>query len=151
MSRLTSLIAGLVPVAAIAVGLDFVGPMRIPPAAAQQACHEGPRLYETDHNAYVRQSRRVFAAWGVPYADRSNYELDHRIPRCLGGSDADDNLWPQPLAEAKLKDRLERKACRIVCRDNTMSVDEAVRLFDDWRASYRLMFGVQPMEKDSKT
>ncbi len=141
MSRLPSFLAGFVAVPVIGVGLAYVEPMAVPPAAAQQACHEGPRLYETDHAAYVRQARRVFAAWGVAFDDRSNYELDHRVPRCLGGSDADSNLWPQPLSEALVKDRLERKVCLVVCRDGALSLDAAVRLFDDWRIGYDRIFG----------
>jgi len=144
MSRLASLCAGLIALPAIGAGLAYVEPMSFPPAAAQQACHEGPRLYETDHAAYVRQSRRVFAAWGVPYGDRHNYELDHRVPRCLGGSDADDNLWPQPIGEALTKDRLETEACRRVCQAQTMRLDDAVRLFDDWSLGYQRIFGMPP-------
>ncbi len=144
MSRLVSLCAGLIALPVIGVGLAYVEPMAVPTAAAQRACHEGRRLYQTDHAAYVRQARRVFAAWGVPFADRSNYELDHRVPRCLGGSDADSNVWPEPLAEALIKDRLERKVCRIACRDGALSVDDAVRLFDDWRIGYKQVFGESP-------
>jgi hypothetical protein len=112
------------------------------------ACHEGPRLYEVDRAAYERQARRVFAAADIPFSDRAGYELDHRIPRCLGGQDTDDNLVPQPLAEADVKDELEREVCRRVCgRRPTMAVEAAWRLGDswrNWRAGYRQVFGREP-------
>jgi hypothetical protein len=144
MIRLTSFLAGLVALPVIGAGLAYVEPMVFPTAASAQPCHEGPRLYVTDHAAYERQARRVFATWGVPFADHRQYELDHRVPRCLGGSDTDDNLWPQPIAEARIKDTLEAEACRRVCQAHTMMIGDAMRLFDDWKAGYQQIFGRAP-------
>jgi hypothetical protein len=83
--------------------------LSISAAASAQPCHPGPRLHNTDHAAYEAQARRVFAAHGIPYAEHRNYALDHRVPRCLavGEYDGDDNLWPQPRAEALIKDDVE--------------------------------------------
>jgi hypothetical protein len=50
-----------------------------------------------------------------------DYEIDHLIPLCLGGSDDFSNLWPQPrrsiepICNAEAKDRLERRLCDMVC------------------------------------
>jgi hypothetical protein len=50
-----------------------------------------------------------------------DYEIDHLIPLCLGGSDDPSNLWPQPRRSveetwnAEAKDRLERLMCNMVC------------------------------------
>jgi hypothetical protein len=65
--------------------------------------------------------------------DQRLYELDHRVPRCLavGDYDGDDNLWPQPRAEALIKGQLEREVCQRVCRVETMKLDDAVGLFAD--------------------
>jgi hypothetical protein len=52
-----------------------------------QPCHPGPRLFETDRDAYEAQARRVFAAHRIPYAEHRYYELDHRVPRCLAVRD----------------------------------------------------------------
>src|SRR5207245_2486484 len=42
-------------------------------------------------------------------------EFDHLIPLELGGANGVANIWPEPLAEARIKDRLENelhaKAC----------------------------------------
>lgn len=100
-------------------------------AAIAQPCHPGPRLFETDRDAYEAQARRVFAAHRIPYAEHRNYELDHRVPRCLaiGDYDGDDNLWPQPRAEALIKDDMEAEVCRLVCQSRTMPLAYAVELF----------------------
>jgi hypothetical protein len=42
-------------------------------------------------------------------------EIDHKVPRELGGADVVANLWPQPWAEARLKDVEENAYHRNVC------------------------------------
>jgi hypothetical protein len=107
--------------------------LSISAAANAQPCHPEPRLHDSDPVAYEAQARRVFAAHGIPYEDHRLYELDHRVPRCIavGDYDADSNLSPQPLAEAKIKDSLEREVCRRACDDHTLSLGDAIILFTD--------------------
>ncbi len=59
----------------------------------------------------------VFRAYGIPDTptDRYSYECDHLVPLALGGSNVVENLWPQPNAEAALKDRLEDEMQRRAC------------------------------------
>lgn len=40
------------------------------------------------------------------------YVVDHIVPLCAGGADASSNMQWQTVAEAKVKDRLERQQCR---------------------------------------
>jgi hypothetical protein len=40
--------------------------------------------------------RRLLAAYGIPAADASRYELDHLIELSSGGSSDVRNLWPEP-------------------------------------------------------
>lgn len=42
-------------------------------------------------------------------------QVDHLIPRSLGGADHLDNLWPVPWAQVRLKDRLALWLHREVC------------------------------------
>jgi hypothetical protein len=53
-------------------------------------------------------------------------ELDHLVPRELGGADAVGNLWLQPWAEARVKDRRENELHRAACAGTiTLTVAQA--------------------------
>ena len=89
---------------------------------------------------------RVFAAYSIPIADRYSYECDHDVPVALGGSTVAKNLWPQPMAEAVKKDRLEvemqRRACvafRTLRPADAAAVlaQEQHEIADDWPAAFR--------------
>jgi hypothetical protein len=82
------------------------------------ACAQG----HTTRPRTADAARRVLDLYGVPWSERGNYEIDHLVPRCLGGADAVLNLWPQPLEEAGRKDQKEREICRAVCDLGTMSI-----------------------------
>jgi hypothetical protein len=64
----------------------------------------------------VNMRRHVLAAYGVAWADRDQVELDHLIPRSIGGADDILNLWPQPWADAHRKDVREVALWRAVCK-----------------------------------
>ena len=55
-------------------------------------------------------------------------EYDHLISLELGGSNDATNLWPEPIAEAHIKDRLDSKTaaglCRSVCTQIAIDLDE---------------------------
>lgn len=99
-----------------------------------QACafdRSTPRL---SGEAYRETARYVFELYGIPYSEHSRYELDHLIPRCLGGADTVANLWPQPLLEAIIKDHLwEDTICKAVCHDGSMSIEDGQKFFRDLR------------------
>ena len=60
---------------------------------------------------------KILTRYGLPPGTHPDYEIDHLIPRCLGGSDDPSNLWPQPRRSieptwnAEAKDRLEHLVC----------------------------------------
>lgn len=89
----------------------------------------------------VAMRRAVFTAYGIPWAKRGDYEIDHFIPRSLGGADAVLNLWPQAWSGpygARKKDRLEIVLGERVCAGKmTLSfAQDAIRT--DWISAYRL-------------
>lgn len=43
--------------------------------------------------------------------DRSQFKIDHLIPLCAGGSNDDDNLWPQHQSVYNITDELEGLIC----------------------------------------
>ena len=84
----------------------------------------------------------VLIRYGLPPGQHPDYEIDHLIPLCLGGSDDFSNLWPQPRRSieptwnAEAKDRLERHMCDLVCR-RQLDLSTAQQAFAlDWIAAY---------------
>jgi hypothetical protein len=86
--------------------------------------------------------RTVFARQGIAWANRQAYEVDHLIPRSLGGADALENLWAQPGpgwvrgTAAYYKDRLEVRLERLVCAGRVNLDDARVAMVNDWRQAY---------------
>lgn len=65
-------------------------------------------------NAYLKRSAAARSAFmrqtGYPHG-RPGYIVDHIVPLACGGADAPSNMQWQTVAEAKAKDRVERKGC----------------------------------------
>jgi hypothetical protein len=58
---------------------------------------------------------QVFRTYGIPWSQHSAYELDHLIPLELGGSNAVDNLWPEPHPRSFVVDAEENRLHDDVC------------------------------------
>lgn len=67
----------------------------------------------------------------IPKSDWHLYEFDHLIPLCAGGANDVRNLWPQPLAEAHEKDKLEDEVCNGM-KGGTLTQREAVDKVHAW-------------------
>jgi hypothetical protein len=50
-------------------------------------------------NVTTERKDEIMTRYGLPVGDRYKYEIDHCIPLSMGGSNFDDNLWPQPRDE----------------------------------------------------
>jgi hypothetical protein len=88
----------------------------------------------------------ILRRYGLPPDTHPDYQIDHLIPLCLGGSDDPSNLWPQPRRSiedtwnAEAKDRLERLMCRMVC-DGQIDIAAAQQAFaTDWIAAYHAYY-----------
>ncbi len=86
----------------------------------------------------------VLARYKLPAGSHPDYEIDHLVPLCLGGSDDASNLWPEPRRNiepkwnAEAKDRLERTLCDLVC-DGLLDLGDAqTAIITDWIAAYHL-------------
>jgi hypothetical protein len=85
--------------------------------------------------------KQVFTNYGIPYSQHRSYELDHLVPRELGGADDVANLWPQKWTgpyNARQKDRLENALHRAVCAGELSLHDAQESIRRDWLSSYRL-------------
>lgn len=47
----------------------------------------------------------------LPQSNRSQYKIDHLIPLCAGGSNHEDNLWPQHKTVYERTDAIEAVGC----------------------------------------
>jgi len=62
----------------------------------------------------------------------SSVEYDHLISLELGGSNDPRNLWPEPIADAHVKDGLEAHLRAEVCAGRMDLVDVQTRIAADW-------------------
>ena len=78
---------------------------------------------------------------GLPLADASKYELDHRLSLSLGGHPRNlKNLQLQPWEGedgAKRKDRLEQRLQQLVCAGKVMLDKARQEMYFDWRGAFR--------------
>jgi hypothetical protein len=92
------------------------------------------------------EKQNAFDAYGVDRTGR-DFEVDHRIPLCLGGGDVPENRWPQEgwrHPSFHDKDRLETELCRQVC-DKGVSLRAAQQIFlGDWTVGYEQIYGEPP-------
>lgn len=109
------------------------GEVRLTSAAAVCSVKWG----RDERHVTQKMKLQVCAAYGIAAKDCNgkNYEIDHLISRELGGADTIANLWPQPIAQARLKDRLENALHRDVC--DASKVTGASRL--DLKAAQNLI------------
>jgi hypothetical protein len=79
----------------------------------------------------------VWAEYGIAQAQRHLYSVDHLVPLVLDGSNAAQNLWPQPTAGVRAKTRTGNALHALVCA-GSMTLGQAQRLIEqNWVAAYR--------------
>ena len=91
-------------------------------------------------NVTAVERRRVFGEYGVNFQNAADYEIDHFVPLCLGGSNGIRNLWPEyrgvrPGVEEK--DRLEAALCRRVCAGEEGLEEAQHEIEFDWVAAWQ--------------
>jgi hypothetical protein len=86
-------------------------------------------------NVSHQEKLQVAQAYGVPESEWGNYEFDHLIPLNAGGSSQPENLWPQPLAEAHEKDKVEQQTFDGL-NNGSLTQDQAVKMIWDWIAQH---------------
>jgi hypothetical protein len=80
------------------------------------------------------EKARVAERYGIPREDWHLYEFDHFVSLNAGGSNADENLWPQPIDDAKEKDIVEDEVYNGL-RRGTLTQAEGVEKIRSWRPS----------------
>jgi hypothetical protein len=69
----------------------------------------------TVRNVSTQTKHAIYVAYGIPNSAQRNYVIDHLIPLEVGGANTVTNLWPEPKADAKVKDKLENSMHAAVC------------------------------------
>jgi hypothetical protein len=92
----------------------------------------------------VSLKRRVFEEYGVTPPQPDAYEVDYLITPELGGATDIRNLWPEPYQDtvwnAHVKDQLEDRLHRMVCRGDLDLTTAQRDISTDWIAAYRKYF-----------
>jgi hypothetical protein len=92
---------------------------------------------------FAARRDEILRRYGLPAGTHPDYEIDHLIPLCLGGSDDPSNLWPQPRRSieetwnAEAKDRLEHLMCDMVCAGQIDIATAQAAFATDWIAAYQ--------------
>lgn len=69
---------------------------------------------ERDVNSFLKESIFISYRNNLGYrlsGERLDYKVDHFIPLCAGGSNNQDNLWPQHISISKITDPIESTGC----------------------------------------
>jgi hypothetical protein len=88
-------------------------------------CHPGfAHAGRPSEAEWQRLKAEALARAGLPWSERNDFELDHVIPRCLGGPNDLSNLQLQPWPEAQEKDHREAATRRAYC-NGEISLEQA--------------------------
>ncbi|GAC1546996.1 MAG: hypothetical protein NVS3B16_18460 [Vulcanimicrobiaceae bacterium] len=111
-------------------------------ATSSSAAVCSPGYARARRNVPYRVRDAVYTAYGLPRAHRTAdgafvaprraYVIDHLVPLELGGTNDRRNLWPQPRAEARAKDRVEDALHEAVCSGRMRLPDAQRRIAHDW-------------------
>ena len=96
---------------------------------------------------FAARRDEILRRYGIASGTHPDYEIDHLIPLCLGGSDDPSNLWPQPKQRieetwnAEAKQRLEDKICKMVCDGKIDICATNPAAWRHWRRRARPRYG----------
>ncbi|MFA6608454.1 MAG: HNH endonuclease signature motif containing protein [Candidatus Paceibacterota bacterium] len=96
---------------------------------------------KTVRNVTETTKKKVFKEYGIPYSQRSNYEVDHIISLELGGSNDISNLYPESYTikdNARIKDKFENYLHKQVCGGKMDIVEAQRQISSDWLSYYQI-------------
>lgn len=133
------------PLSAAHLPNRFLTPGRANPALQRQVLCASSFHTTPFRRVTLKMHRQVWAAYGMDWSkDHSCCEDDHLIPIELGGSNDNSNRWPEPWAEARLKDKLENRLRGLVCRDEVSLGTAQREISVDWVHAYKKYVGPLP-------
>jgi hypothetical protein len=81
----------------------------------------------TVRNVSTRTKHAVYVEYGITRSAQRKYVIDHLVPLEVGGANDIKNLWPEPKADAKTKDKLEGQMHTAVCTGTIALADAQAR------------------------
>lgn len=127
MTLLAALFAAALALATAPAPLN---PDVTPATQAATICTPGWTDSVRPRSSYVAALERAMLPAG---ADPRAFVMDHVMPLALGGHPSDPgNLRPQPVAEARAKDVLERALGRAVCSGRLSLPEAQARMRAAW-------------------
>jgi hypothetical protein len=78
-------------------------------------------------NVTDNRKNKIYLSYNIPLTDKKNYTIDHIIPLSIGGSNGDENLWPEHLTLKKARGTLEMDVY-LGLKNGTMIQKDAVRI-----------------------
>lgn len=121
------------------------------PVSVQEICT--PHYSQRVRHVPAIVKRQIYAEYRRRRAQGLCCELDHLIPLELGGSNQQQNLWPEPYDiewNAQVKDRLEGKLHRMVCEGQLPLTEAQHAIAANWVDAYRQYVGPEPMRSVRK-
>jgi hypothetical protein len=114
---------------------------RLTPGVADPALTKAvicdPKFRTGKHRAVgPAEKRQACLAYGITHGcPGSQWELDHSIAIYDGGANVIGNIWPEPIAQARRKDVLERRVHKSICSDAITLPEGQRMLAHDWPGS----------------
>lgn len=102
---------------------------------------------KTVRNVSETTKKKVFAEYGIPWSQHSNYEVDHLISLELGGGNDISNLWPEnsTIKNGSLsKDNFENYLHNQVCKGNMTLVEAQAEISSNWVLYYQAVSAGKP-------
>jgi hypothetical protein len=104
-------------------------PGEVRTTSMEAVCSEHTRQFR--HTTYAMKLE-VCREYGQENCPGKAYEIDHLVSLEIGGADTVRNLWPQPIDQARVKDKLETHLRVLIC-SGQMTVAAAQHcIVDDW-------------------
>ena len=84
----------------------------------------------SQEKAEIFQKYRNHLGYTLNIRNRSDYKIDHFIPLCAGGSNQEDNLWPQHISVFTVTDPIESVGCEVL-KAGKIKQQELIRMIKE--------------------
>lgn len=86
------------------------------------------RIAYCERDVTKQEKAEIFTTYDVELGfhtrelNRADFKIDHYIPLCMGGSNKEDNLWPQYKQIYQLTDPIEPLLCQLMAGGKLLQV-----------------------------